>query len=107
MLLVLFRSSDDGKEIRDIKRGATNQSAVNVWLSKKFIRVARLATAPVKDSAILGSRCIESPCEPIANERVHFLGLCEEAVLPVPMAQMGSYAMTTPSIASFDRPSNA
>ena len=34
MLLVLFRSSDDGKEVRDIKRGATNQSAVNVWLSK-------------------------------------------------------------------------
>ncbi len=78
------------RKLVSLQRSAANQATVNIGLAEQLLGVLRIHAAAVLDGQALGSVLAVQLANHLADSSADLLGLSAVAVLPVPMAQMGS-----------------
>ena len=102
------RSRDNGNEVGGRQACAPDQSAVHVANAEDFGRVGAFDRASIENAHLLAGRS-KSLEQLVADCSVHFRDFGIVGILPVPMAQMGSYATASsasPSRLSGNEPSS-
>ena len=72
---LLLPSVDDALEVSCLQRSATNQTAVDIWLSKELWSIACLAASAIEDRCFLCSLVAILLCYDRADVSQHFLSL--------------------------------